>query len=136
MWQELIWLFRTFSWWRPFAAAVADWREGDRLVGELIDAAVRLEEELDQPARERELDIVDTIDQRLTDLENTFSTHMGEAARAATNLVVVGLGITIVLLWVVGMAFATRLFRQQLALDRQLGGSPSGASAIWRCTIR
>jgi diguanylate cyclase (GGDEF)-like protein len=116
----LIWLFRTFSWWRPFAAAVADWKEGDRLVGELIEASVRLEEKLDQPARERELDIVDTIDQRLTDLENTFSTHMGEAARAATNLVVVGLGITIVLLWVVGMAFATRLFRQQVALDDQL----------------
>jgi diguanylate cyclase (GGDEF)-like protein len=116
----LVWLFRTFSWWRPFAAAVADWKEGDRLVGELIDASVRLEEELDLQARARELDKVDAIDQRLTDLENTFSTHMGEAARAATNLVVIGLGITIVSLWVVGMAFASRLFRQQLALDHQL----------------
>jgi diguanylate cyclase (GGDEF)-like protein len=116
----LIWLFRAFSWWGPFAAAVADWKEGDRLVGELIGASVRLEEELDSQARAHELDIVDGIDQRLTDLENTFSTHMGEAARAATNLVVAGLGVTIVLLWVVGMAFATRLFRQQLALDRQL----------------
>jgi hypothetical protein len=33
----LIALFRTFSWWQPFAAAVADWHEGDRLVGDLIE---------------------------------------------------------------------------------------------------
>jgi predicted signal transduction protein with EAL and GGDEF domain len=71
--------------------------------------------------RARELDIVDTIDEHLTVLENTFSTHMGEAARAATMLVVIGLGLTTALLWIIGMAFATRLFRQQLALDRQLG---------------
>lgn len=124
----LIALFRAFSWWQPFAAAVADWQEGDRLVGDLIDEGVRLKEmansgQLDAQLRARELVSIDTIDDRLTDLENTFSTHMGEAARQATMLVVVGLGVTMVLLWVVGMAFATRLFRQQLALDRQLGFS-------------
>jgi PAS domain S-box-containing protein len=124
----MIALFRGFSWWQPFAAAVADWQEGDRLVAALIDEGGRLKaladtDQLDPAARARELAIVDGIDDRLTDLENTFSTHMGEAARAATMLVVIGLGVTMVLLWVIGMAIATRLFRQQLALDRQLGSS-------------
>jgi signal transduction histidine kinase len=45
---------------------------------------------------------------------------MGEAARAATALVVIGLGVTTILLWTVGIMFAARLLRQQLALDRQL----------------
>ena len=123
--QALIALFRTFSWWAPFAAAVADWHEGDRLVGELIDEGDRLKElsdvgRLDTRTRARELEIADRIDARLTERENTFSTHMGEAARAATGLVVIGLGGTMALLWVAGMAYAGRLFHQQLALDRQL----------------
>jgi diguanylate cyclase (GGDEF)-like protein len=122
----LIALFRTFSWWQPFAAAVADWREGDRLVGDLIEEGALFKQlvdsgKLDPQLRARELDIVNTIDEHLTELENTFSTHMGEAARAATMLVVIGLGLTTALLWIIGMVFATRLFRQQLALDRQLG---------------
>ena len=124
----LIALFRTFSWWQPFAAAVADWHEGDRLVGELIDEGDRLKAlsdagHLDAQTRARELAIADRIDVRLTERENTFSTHMGEAARAATALVVLGLGGTMALLWVAGMAYAARLFHQQLALDRQLAES-------------
>ena len=38
----------------------------------------------------------------------------------ATALVVAGLGLTTVLLWGVGIIFAMKLFRQQIALDRQL----------------
>jgi PAS domain S-box-containing protein len=48
---------------------------------------------------------------------------MGEAARGATALVIVVLGATTILLWAVGMFFASRLFREQLALDRRLGSS-------------
>jgi PAS domain S-box-containing protein len=48
---------------------------------------------------------------------------MGEAARTATRLVVLGLGAASILLWAVGMAFATRLLRHQLFLDSQLGSS-------------
>ncbi len=124
----LIWMFRWFSWWAPFAAAVEDWREGDRLVAELLARGEALnghitEGSLDASHRVVLLAEIDQIDHRLTILENTFSTHMGEAARAATKLVVFGLGATTVLLWAVGIFFATRLFRQQLALDRQLASS-------------
>src|SRR6185295_14245702 len=56
-------------------------------------------------------------------LENTFSTHMGEAARMATLLVVIGLGAVSVVLWAGGMVFATRLFRAQQTLDHRLDSS-------------
>ena len=124
----IIFLFRYLRWWQPFAAAVEDWREGDRLVGELLVAGERLNEavagrRLDDAMRAELLAEIDRTDDRLTELENTFSTHLGEAARAATDLVLIGLGATIVVLWAVGMAFASRLLRRQIALDRQLGSS-------------
>jgi PAS domain S-box-containing protein len=124
----MIRLFRWFSWWRPFAAAVADWREGDRLVEELLQQGARLDAtvtdgSLDRVNRAAMLGEIDRIDEELTTRENAFSAHMGEAARAATMLVVVGLSATTVLLWLIGTSFASRLFRRQLALDRQLGSS-------------
>ncbi len=124
----LIFLYRYLRWWGPFAEAVEDWREGDRLVAELLEAGSRLNEafaarRLDDAIRTQLLAAIDQVDNRLTELENTFSTHMGEAARAATELVLVGLGATIVVLWAIGVAFASRLIRRQIALDRQLGSS-------------
>ncbi len=124
----LIFLFRYLRWWGPFAAAVEDWREGDRLVAQLLEAGSRLNEaittrRLDDAMRAELLGAIDRLDNRLTELENTFSSHMGEAARAATELVLVGLGATIVVLWAIGVAFASRLIRRQIALDRQLGSS-------------
>ena len=124
----MIRLFQWFSWWQPFAAAVEDWREGDGLVEELLAQGARLQRtivagRLDPQSRDALLGEIDRVDHRLTELENTFSTHMGEAARGATMLVVIGLGATTIVLWTIGMAFAYRLVRRQLALDRQLGSS-------------
>jgi len=124
----IIFLFRWFRWWQPFAAAVEDWREGDRLVEELLAQGERLnlavaQRRLDSQMRAEMLQAIDRIDHRLTELENTFSSHMGEAARGATQLVLIGLGVTTVILWAIGMAFASRLLRRQIALDRQLGSS-------------
>ena len=124
----IIEMFLWFGWWKPFAAAVADWREGDRLVAALLEQGGALAQRielgtLDGESRMQLLDAIDGIDDQLTERENTFSTHMGEAARGATQLVIIALGTTTVLLWVIGIAFASRLFRQQLALGRQLGSS-------------
>ena len=124
----LIVLFRDLRGWQPVAAAVEDWREGDRLVADLLEQGNRLNEavaqrRLDPATRTAILAEIDRVDGRLTELENTFSTHMGEAARGATELVLMGLGATIVVLWAIGMAFASRLLRRQIGLDRQLGSS-------------
>jgi PAS domain S-box-containing protein len=123
--DSLVGLFRIFAWWKPFAAAVADWTEGDRLVDSLVQLGVRIKGESagDATARAAERAAIDQIDAQLTHIENRFSTHISEAARSATHFVVAGLGITTALLWAIGILFATRLFRRQLALDRQLESS-------------
>ncbi|HXC57434.1 MAG TPA: ATP-binding protein [Rhizomicrobium sp.] len=126
----LIRLFRWFSWWQPFVAAIGDWRVADEQVGTLIDEAEQLHRRIvsgrrDSKARAVTLARIEAVDRDVTDRENTFSTHMGEAARAATTLVVAGLGVTTVLLWAIGIVFATRLFRRQVALDHQLAMSES-----------
>jgi len=124
----LIRLFRWFSWWKPFAQAVNDWRVADGQIVLLIARGAGLHERiaagtLDEAARRAALEEIERLDAAITDRENTFSTHMGEAARGATLLVVLGLGVSTVLLWSIGVLFATRLFRRQVALDRQLAGS-------------
>jgi PAS domain S-box-containing protein len=75
---------------------------------------------VDREGRRAFLDRIDALDARMTRLENTFSTHMGEASREATHMVVSGMVFVTKLLWIVGILFATRLFRTQIALDRQL----------------
>jgi PAS domain S-box-containing protein len=123
--DSLIRLFRYFSWWKPFAAAVADWTEADRLVDSLVEIAgnIKSDNVSDAVTRASERAMVGHIDDQLTRREDAFSTHMSEAARGAKHVVVAGLGITTALLWTIGILFATRLFRRQLALDRQLSSS-------------
>jgi PAS domain S-box-containing protein len=121
----MIRLFRWFSWWKPFAAAVTDWRTADDLMQQIIAEALAFHRQViaGPVARDKRrafLDRVDALDARMTRLENTFSTHMGEAARAATRVVVAGIALITTALWVIGILFATRLFRAQIALDRQL----------------
>jgi PAS domain S-box-containing protein len=124
----LIRLFRAFSWWKPFAAAVADWAAADRLIENLADAGAHIKAlsdagALTDEARITALTAVKDIDDSLTAREDTFSADMGAAARAATNLVVIGMTAAIVVLWAIGMILAARLFRRQLTLDRRLGDS-------------
>jgi PAS domain S-box-containing protein len=121
----LIFMFEWFRWWQPFAAALEDWRIANIQVASLFDEEEALHASIangrfDAVARTRLLQRIAVLDHALTERENTFSTHMGEAARGATDLVVVVLGIATIVLWAIGMFFATRLFGEQMALDRQL----------------
>jgi PAS domain S-box-containing protein len=124
----MIQLFRWASWWRPFAAAVGDWQEGDRLVAALIAEGSDLHwmitrHDRNKRARVRLLDRIDRIDDQLTLLENRFSAHLGDAARTATGLIVFGLSAMTVLLWAMGTILAARLVTRQLALGSQLESS-------------
>ena len=124
----MIRLFRLFSWWAPFAAAIEDWREGDRLDEQLIVEGARLHRliasnQFDDRARAEALARIDAIDDAMTHQENMFSSHMSDAARLATRIVVWGLGALTIVLWTIGIAFSVRLLRRQLALDRQLAAS-------------
>ena len=124
----LIRLYRRFAWWQPFAAAVADWRAADDDIAELIGIGNGLHARLahgplDHAARHAVLRRVDAMDRRLTARETTFSNHMGDASRMASRLVVASLCFLTIVLWAIGIFFATRLFRRQIALDRQLAAS-------------
>jgi signal transduction histidine kinase len=124
----LIQLYRRFFWWQPFAEAVDDWRTADAGIAELMADAQRLKARmargpLDHAARHPILTGIDATDRRITAREITFSSHMGDAARSATWLVIIVLCATTVILWAIGIFFATRLFRRQLVLDRQLAAS-------------
>jgi signal transduction histidine kinase len=124
----LISLYRHFYWWKPFAAAVADWRSADEQVQALLDVGQALHArvtagKLDERSRGRALHRIEAIDDSITEREYTFSTHMSEASRLATTLVVWGLGVATVLLWTIGIGFAVRLLRRQLALDAKLASS-------------
>jgi signal transduction histidine kinase len=124
----LINLYRRFYWWRPFAEAVDDWRIADEQVEDLVAQGFRLRARvhagrLDEATRQDALHRIEALDAAITDRENTFSTHMSEASRLATTLVVWGIGVATVLLWAIGIAFAVRLLRRQIALDDQLSSS-------------
>src|ERR1700722_14462816 len=43
--DSLIRLFRQFSWWQPFAAAIVDWTEADNLIDSLAALAERVKAE-------------------------------------------------------------------------------------------
>ena len=90
----LINLYRRFYWWRPFAEAVDDWRIADAQVEELVGQALRLHErvtegKLTEATRRDALRRIEVLDEAITRREDTFSTHMGEASRLATMLVVI-----------------------------------------------
>jgi len=123
--DSLIRLFRRFSWWGPFADAIKDWTEADILVETLAQtgADIKAQGPVDADGRAAQRVRLSQIDDQITERENTFSSHMSDAARDAKHLVVAGLGLTTALLWAIGIVFAARLFRRQLALDRQLSSS-------------
>jgi len=121
-------LFRWFSWWGPFADAVEDWREGDGLIAELGAlgeevATAYLEGKLSAAARSSFLARIDTLDERLTLLENDFSRHMGDAARATRDMLILGLVLSTALLWGIGMRLSWRTFRSGIAAERRLARS-------------
>jgi signal transduction histidine kinase len=124
----LVTLYRRFHWWQPFAEAVDDWRIADEQIEELVAQGLRLHAhivagKLDEATRSDALRRIGILDAAITERENTFSTHMGEASRLATTLVILGIGIVTILLWAIGIALAVRLLRRQIALDQQLCSS-------------
>jgi signal transduction histidine kinase len=102
--------------WRPFNAAIEDWRRGDRLNRELVDAADRLRQAVQSRAPKSEisrlLGEVDEIDGRLTTLETSFALHMTTAAQEARNMALFGLGVGGSLLVLAGILLMWRIGRR------------------------
>jgi PAS domain S-box-containing protein len=120
--DDLIRLFRRFSSWPPFAAAIEDWTQSDQLIDSLADlaTAIKAQNPADRAAEHMKLN---QLDAQITARENSFSAHMSEASRDAKQIVVAGVGLLTAVLWAIGIVFAARLLRRQLSLDRQLTSS-------------
>lgn len=123
--DALISLFRRFFWWKPFAEAVADWKYADENIAELKAEGLWLNKKIlsktytaaDQIAS---MERMERLDDSIMERADTFSRHMGEAARQAKTLVFWSLVITSLLIWGIGIFFAVRLIRRQQALDNDL----------------
>jgi signal transduction histidine kinase len=121
-------LFVWFSWWGPFARSIEDWRTGDRMIAELASlgekvAAARAQGPFDAARRDAFLAEINDVDDRLTRLEDEFSAHMGDAARAARDLAVLGLVLSSGLLWAIGIRLAWRTLRMAIFAERRLAHS-------------
>jgi PAS domain S-box-containing protein len=117
-------LFRWFYWWKPFADAIGDWKRADALVLELQALADQIHQATKDgtltPARRASLLAeLDALDARLTPIEDSFSRHMGYAARAAKELIFAGLIASKILLWTIGIILAWRTFRRGINAERE-----------------
>jgi PAS domain S-box-containing protein len=116
----LIRLFDDFRDWAPFVMAVADWRDGDRMIEQLgglagdLDAEIRRGEGDHRPILAK----IDEVDTRLTAIEKNFLGHIGAAARTAKLMLGLGLGISSIVLWLAGIDMAWRSFRKGLAAEQ------------------
>ncbi|HZU91476.1 MAG TPA: PAS domain-containing sensor histidine kinase [Stellaceae bacterium] len=123
---DAIRVFRLFRRWGPFAAAVEDWRQGDETIDRLravADALHVLQQSragLAGAMRERLIGETDTLSARLTDLENSFSTHIASTARIATRLVTRVLCVASLLLWSLGVGLAWRTYRRGIVAEIHL----------------
>ena len=118
-------LLRWFGWWQPFARALEDWREGDRLVAALASLADEVAAAngaglLDERRRGAFLARVNELDGRLTRLEQDFANSMGDAARSARDWAVLSLVLSSTLLGAAGLRLVGRSLRSGVAAERQL----------------
>jgi PAS domain S-box-containing protein len=121
-------LLRWFSWWQPLGRAVEDWRQSDLLVAQLADLA----EEIAKAASAGPLGVeqhdafrtrLNALDNRLTELEQDFALHMGEAAREARDWAIWGLLLSSALLTVLGIRFGWRSLRSGIVAEQRLARS-------------
>jgi PAS domain-containing protein len=125
---DAILVFRLFRNWAPFEAAIEDWRKGDETIEAIGAIAAELRSlwqagAVTQTTREGLVSEIDVLNERLTDLENSFSAHIASAARTATKLVTLVLCLLSVLLWWIGVALAWRAYRRGIVAELQLRDS-------------
>ena len=126
--EDIPTVMRLFVWlrcWGPFATAVEDWREGDRLIAKLISSAEQFhatqqDGNLSTPDRRQIIAEIDALNTELETLEYQFSKHLGAAARMAMHLVSVTLAVCSVVLWAAGLWLAWRTYWTGIERDMQL----------------
>jgi len=117
-------LFRRFAHFRYMRRAIAIWTEGDGYIARLQLLGDSLHQAVSAHASTARIDSlltqVDVADARLRPLEDQFSATLGAAARWTQNLIEMVIGLTGLLLVVVGGIFLTREHTRRLLLEEEL----------------
>jgi len=135
----MITLFRLMSDTPLFREPVALWSEADALIGDLQEGARALRAVVESPgadsARQDALlaDIYE-LDGRITELENEFSSLLGDRAREIETAAIVLLGSASVLLWLAAIAFGYRLHQRSLAAEAALAHREARLRALMDST--
>ena len=124
----MAWLFRTFGDTPLFAPPIESWRHADSLMRQLETVAAHLHtavlgQRLDAATVASYLRRIDSLDQQLTAVENTFSSQMRHAAQRLKQFIYAAVGLTTVLLWSGALAFTWRSRRQALRAEQNLAES-------------
>jgi PAS domain S-box-containing protein len=122
---SVILVFALLHRWGPFAKAVEDWQQGDRLIADLIVSADRFHTLLKADTataydRRQVLANVDSLNTQLDALEYRFSEDLGDAARDSMRLVSTSLAICSAALWIAGLWFAWLTYSKGIERDIQL----------------
>jgi diguanylate cyclase (GGDEF)-like protein/PAS domain S-box-containing protein len=109
-------LYRDFRGYGIMARAIEIWRQGDREIAALTDAAARLRDAVRSGAPKARLAPIlaeiDAVNERVTPLEDAFSFTLGDAGRQARRLLWIVVAGVAGLLFAVGALAVRRLVRQ------------------------
>lgn len=126
----LIWMTENFHTMPAMQKSINIWRQGDKYIAKLDSLGKQLHQDiqknrLDREARNKYLLKITNLDQKLTELETSFSATMAKLARWIRDLIfwsIIGSGVIFLL---VGYFITQRLFRDISDLNRQLAESES-----------
>jgi len=137
--DAMIWLFRNFQHVPFMAEAIEIWTEGDRGIAEMNAVAQQMHRLVvtggANPAHARDLrslrDQLPAIDDKLTVLEERFSSTMGAASRTAQRLVQFATLVLALSLGAAAVLFSWRLLRDQSRMVQALRTSESRFRLLW-----
>jgi len=145
----MIRLFRWLDVFEPFARAIRSWEAAERRVAELEGLAYRLRSELSRPdsePKQERLDLLlgelDRVNRELTELEASFSAHIGRGSRQLKWRLQVLITVVTTALLAAGIGLAGWLARYARSFSKALSESErrfralaeSSAVGIWHVT--
>ncbi len=112
--QGMIKLFQVFQHTSLLKPSIEYWRQGDQLIGQIIQLAEKLHEHMQAGETQPEkiqplLEQINKIDLELTPLEEAFSNSISDASRRAQALIAVLMLVVTVILMALGILFSRRL---------------------------
>ena len=118
---DMIWLFRRFRNVSYIDKAIGIWAEGDRNIGELMDAADALHADVGAGADPVKIHSIlariSDVNARLTPLEDAFSYTLGEASRDTEVALLAATLVAAACLALIGIGMSRRMLRQREAID-------------------